>query len=119
MRYLMMVKVYDEAQACAPRNPELDEAIRRLTEGLAKSGVIETVGGLLTSETGAVVKASGGKLTVIDGPFTEAKEIIGGFAILNCASKEEAIERGRTFMQLHADFLGPSYQGELEIRQMA
>ena len=52
-------------------------------------------------------------------PFiTEAKEIIGGYAIIQFNSKEEAIESGKKFMELHAEILGPSYEAELEIRQM-
>jgi hypothetical protein len=76
-------------------------------------------GGLLPSSAGARVRVAGGKLTVTDGPFAEAKELIGGYAILRASSKEEAIELGKDFMKLHADVLGSSYEGELEIRQMA
>ena len=59
------------------------------------------------------------KLSVTDGPFAESKELIGGYAILQAGSKEEAIELGKVFMKIHVDVLGPSYQGELEIRQMS
>jgi len=59
-----------------------------------------------------------GKTSVIDGPFAETKELIGGYAIFDLKSREEAIESGRQFMQLHADILGSSYEGELEIRPM-
>ena len=55
---------------------------------------------------------------MIDGPFAETKELVGGFAIFDLESKEEAVESGREFMQLHADILGPAYEGELEIRPM-
>ena len=75
-------------------------------------------GGLLPSSKGARVRAAGGKLTVTDGPFIEAKELIGGYGILEAGSKEEAIEVGKVFMKIHVDVLGPSYEGELEIRQM-
>jgi hypothetical protein len=57
-------------------------------------------------------------LSVTDGPFIESKELIGGYAILRASSKEEAIELGKIFMKIHVDVLGPSYAGELEIRQM-
>jgi hypothetical protein len=77
------------------------------------------MGGLLPSSKGARVRVGGGKLTVTDGPFGEAKELIGGYAIFRVKSREEAIELGKGFMKLHADVLGPSYEGELEIRQMA
>jgi hypothetical protein len=55
---------------------------------------------------------------VTDGPFSEAKELIGGFAILRAKSKTEAIEMGRRFMKLHQDVLGPGWKGDLEIRQV-
>jgi hypothetical protein len=68
---------------------------------------------------GAKIRAGKGKLKVTDGPFSEAKEIVGGYAVMRFNSREEAIESGKRFMQLHLDILGPSYEGELEIRQMA
>jgi hypothetical protein len=68
---------------------------------------------------GARVRAAGGKLTVTDGPFIESKEVIGGYGILQSKSKEEAIEMGKAFMQMHVDILGPSYEGVLEIREMS
>jgi hypothetical protein len=64
------------------------------------------------------VKAAGGKLTVTDGPFAETKELIGGFAVLEASSREDAIRLGKEFMQLHVDVLGPAYEGTLEVRQM-
>ena len=57
-------------------------------------------------------------MTVTDGPFAETKELIGGFAILEAASKEEAIQLGKKFMQLHVDVLGQTYEGTLEVRPM-
>jgi hypothetical protein len=57
-------------------------------------------------------------MTVTDGPFAETKELIGGYAIIQANSKQEAIEQGRRFMQLHADILGDSYEGQCEVRQM-
>jgi hypothetical protein len=55
---------------------------------------------------------------VIDGPFAETKELVGGYAIFELPSREAAVESGRRFMQLHADILGPAYEAELEIRQI-
>jgi len=57
-------------------------------------------------------------LTSTDGPFTEAKELVGGFSVMKANSREEAIELGRRFMQVHADILGPDRVVELEIRQI-
>jgi hypothetical protein len=83
-----------------------------------KAGILVSTGGLLPSSKGAKIQVANGKANVIDGPFAETKELIGGFAILNADSKEDAIRMGREFMQIHIDILGPSYTGEMEIRQM-
>ena len=81
-------------------------------------GQMVAAGGLLPSSQGVRIRVSGGKTSVIDGPFAETKELVGGFAIFDLDSKQAAIESGRQFMQGHADILGPSYEGELEIRPM-
>jgi hypothetical protein len=118
MRFMMIVKGGSDYEAGKPPNPELMAAVARAAEEQAKAGILLESGGLLPSAAGAKVRVKGGKLTVIDGPFSEAKELIGGFAILKASSKADAIEMGRSFMELHARILGSSYEGELEIRQM-
>ena len=117
MRFMMMVKCRDTETGVPPKK-ELIDAIGKVTEEGIKAGIVLATGGLLPSAMGARVLVSGGKLKVMDGPFAEAKELIGGFAILRASSKEEAIGLGRDFMQIHADVMGPEYEGELEIRQM-
>ena len=119
MRYLMMVKGDDDYEAGKPPSPEMMAAVGAHAEKMAKAGVLLDMGGLLPSAAGAKVVIDKGSTRVVDGPFSEAKELIGGYAILKADSKEEAIRLGRDFMQLHVDVLGPSYSGELEIRQMA
>jgi len=125
MRYMMMVKADPNSESGrkyedgAPPNPKLMEAIGKYAQEMFKAGVLLDTGGLLPSSKGARIRAVLGKLTVIDGPFIETKELIGGYGILRADSREEAIEMGRAFMQLHVDVLGPSYQGELEIREMS
>jgi hypothetical protein len=118
MRFMMIVKADKSYESGAPPKPELMAAIGKLSEEMIKAGVLLEMGGLLPSSKGARINVKLGKLTVTDGPFSEAKELIGGYAILQVKSREEAIERGRRFMQVHADVLGPSFDGELEIRQM-
>ena len=118
MRFMMIVKADKNYEAGTPPPPELLAAIGKLSEEMVKAGVILDMGGLLPSSKGARINVKKGKLTVTDGPFSEAKELIGGYAILQVKSRDEAIERGRRFMQIHADVLGPSYDGELEIRQL-
>src|SRR5207247_2723355 len=73
---------------------------------------------LLPSTQRVRIRVARGKTSVIGGPFAQTKELVGGFAIFDLKSKEEAIESGRRFMQIHADILGPSYEGESEIRRM-
>lgn len=119
MRFLMMVKADKDFEAGRPPNPALMAAIGGLSEEMGRAGVLLETGGLLPSSAGAKVKVAGGKLSVTDGPFTESKELVGGYAIIQAASKAEAIAHGRRFMSLHAEVLGPSYEGELEIRQLA
>jgi hypothetical protein len=67
---------------------------------------------------GAKVRVSGGNVVVTDGPFVETKELVGGFAIVDAGSKEEAIAIAKRFWELHVEVLGPSYEGGGEIRQM-
>ena len=118
MRFMMIVKATRDSEAGAPPNPALMEAVAKLADEATAQGTLITSGGLLPSSQGVRIRVAGGKTSVTDGPFVETKELVGGFAIFDLASKEEAIEGGRKFMQLHADILGPSYEGEMEIRPM-
>jgi hypothetical protein len=117
VRFMMSIKVNPKDLTGAPP-PALEDAIGRHIEKMTSAGVLVTTGGLAPPVDGKTVRATGGRLSVIDGPFTEAKEIVGGFAIIRAASTDEAIQHGRDFLQLHIDVLGPSYTGELEIRQI-
>jgi hypothetical protein len=118
MRFMMMVKATKDSEAGVPPSPELMAAIGKLTEEGMKAGVVVEVGGLAPTSQGARVRVARGKVSVTDGPFTEAKEVVGGYAIIEAKSRAEAIEIGKDFMKLHGDVLGPSYEGELEIRQL-
>ena len=74
-------------------------------------------GGLGPTALGARVRLSGGQLTVTDGPFTEAKEVLGGYAQFELKSKEEAVKSAVAFMELHKKHW-PGWEGETEVRQM-
>src|SRR5262245_20264797 len=113
MRYMMIVKADKDYEAGMPPHPDLVAKMGPYAEEMMKSGVLLMTGGLLPSSAGARIHASNRKLHVTDGPFPETKELIGGFAIIQAASKEEAVEHGRRFMQLHLDAIGPSYEGQL------
>src|ERR1700674_4908326 len=118
MLFMMIVKATRDSEAGAPPNPDLMAAVAKLAEEATKRGVMVTAGGLLPSSQGVRIRVARGKTSVIDGPFAETKELVGGYAIFDLKSKEEAIESGSQFMQIHADILGSSYEGELEIRPM-
>ena len=117
MRYMFIVKGPESLAASGPPPPALMEAIEKLAEEGMKSGKMVSFGGLKPTSTGARIRSANGKLTTTDGPFTEAKEVIGGFTILNVASREEALEEGRQFMELHR-LHWPKWEGEIEVREM-
>ena len=96
-------------------NPGLMEAINKISDREVKAGRMIDNGGLMPVATGARVKISGKKLSVIDGPFVEAKEVIGGYAIFELRDKEEAVAMAKEFMQLHADHM-PEWEGTCEVR---
>ena len=118
MRYMMLVKGNSDYEAGKPPSPALMEAIGALAEKGFTDGTLIEQGGLLPSSAGALIRVRDGKVKVIDGPFAEARELVGGYAILRAGSKAEAIRMGSEFMELHAKVLGPSFEGELEVREM-
>jgi hypothetical protein len=117
MQFMMIVKGDENFQASGPPPQALMEAIGKLGEDAAKAGKLVSMGGLQHTAKGASVRIKSGKLTVTDGPFSESKEVIGGFTIMELASKEEAIEEARKFMELHRT-LWPAWDGECEVRAM-
>jgi hypothetical protein len=118
MKFMMIVKATKDYEAGEPPNPRLLAEIGKHSEEMVAKGILLESGGLLPSSKGAKIQVNGKKMVVIDGPFTETKEIVGGYAILKASSKQEAIEMGKAFMKLHTEVLGDSYEGELEIRQL-
>jgi hypothetical protein len=92
-------------------------AIAKLGEEAMRAGVLVETGGLFPSAMGARVRLSGGNLVVTDGPFTETKELIAGYAVYDVKSKQEAIEWTSCFMRLHKEHW-PGWEGESEIRQI-
>jgi hypothetical protein len=117
MRYMMIVRGSENFAASGPPPAALIEAIDRLGEEAAKKGTMVSFGGLKPTSSGARMRITNGKVITTDGPFTESKEVIGGFSIVNVASKEEALEEARKFMELHRVHW-PNWQGETEIRLM-
>lgn len=114
MRYMMIVKA-PENQGPPPK--ALMDAIDQMVKDQSTTGTMIGGGGLKPTAQGARVTLSGGKVTVIDGPFTEAKEVIGGYAQFELNSKEDAIASTVRFMELHREHW-PGWEGETEIRPM-
>jgi hypothetical protein len=97
-----------QAEGAPPSQAEI-AAMGRLIEEMTKEGTLLSTEGCQPSAKGARVRLSGGKITVTDGPFVETKELVGGFAIIQAKSKEEAIELTKRFLKVAGD-------GETEIR---
>ena len=95
----------------------LMEAMGKFIQQTMKDGVLVDTGGLLPSKDGFRVRLTSGKLSVVDGPFVESKEVIGGWAILKTASRAEAVEIATRFMELHRQHW-PEFEGESEVRPM-
>jgi hypothetical protein len=117
MRFMSMVK-HTEGKSTPPTKALMD-ALGELLQEVAKEGcVMVQSGGLFPTQAGARVRLAGGKITVTDGPFTEAKEVVGGFAVFDAPSKAAMIKVTERFMALHKTHL-PGWEGECEVRQMA
>ena len=114
MRFLTLVKA---AENLGPPPKSYLEGMVKVRREAMEAGVVITTGGLAPSAQGARIRVSQGRLVVTDGPFTEAKEVIGGYAVVEHPSREAAIEAGRKLMELQVR-LWPGWEGEMEVRQM-
>ena len=108
---MKFLSIYKTAERGVPPSQEEMSKMGKLVEEGMKAGYLLGTEGCLPSALGARVRRSDGNLTVTDGPFTEAKEVVGGFALLRANSKQEAIELVKQFLQVAGD-------GECEIRQI-
>ncbi len=113
MRFMMIVKASKDSEAGKMPSEEILSAMGKYNEELMKAGVLLDLAGLQPSSTGARIKLSGGKRTVVDGPFTETKELIAGYWIIQVKSREEAIEWAKRVPNLR----GEGQEGEIELRQ--
>ena len=113
MRFLSMIRI-DETTGQTP-SEQLMADMGKLIEELTRTGQLVSTAGLRPTSEGVRVKLHrGGRLTAVDGPFTEAKEVIGGYAILEAQSKAEAVELTRRFLKVH----GADWDVECEVRQL-
>lgn len=116
MRYMMFIKhAEDFRREDVPES--LYEAMGKFVEEATKNGVMIDGAGLQPSARGHRVRLSKGKITVSDGPFTESKEIVGGYALIEARSEEHALEIAREFMEIHRTHW-PAFEGESEVRPL-
>jgi hypothetical protein len=114
VRFLSMIRI-DEATSQVP-SEQLMADMGKLIEELTRTGQLVSTAGLRPSSEGTRVRLHrGGRLTVVDGPFAETKEVIGGYAILEAQSKAEAVDLTRRFLKVH----GTDWDVECEVRQLA
>ena len=113
MRFLSMIRI-DETAGQVP-SEQLMADMGKLVEELTRSGQLVSTAGLRPTSEGVRVRLHrGGRVSVVDGPFTEAKEVIGGYAILDVPSKAEAVELTRRFLKVH----GTDWNVECEVRAL-
>ncbi len=114
MKFLSIIRS-SEGQGEPPQ--ALLDAMGPFVEASLADGSLAETGGLAPSASGARVRVAGGRLTTTDGPFSEAKEVVGGYAILEAPSREAALETTRRFLQLHVE-TWPEWVGECEVREI-
>jgi hypothetical protein len=112
MRFLSMIRI-DENTGQVP-SEQLMNDMGKLIEELTRKGVLISTAGLRPTAEGVRVRLRGGKLSTVDGPFTETKEVVGGFAIIEAGSLKEAIELTKRFLRIHGD----EWDIECEVRQL-
>jgi hypothetical protein len=108
MKFLSVYKTIE--RGVPPSMEEMTRMGKLIEEGM-KAGYLLAVEGCMPSSTGARVRLSNGNVSVTDGPFTESKEVIGGLAIIQANSREEAVQRAKDFLHVAGD-------GECELRQL-
>ncbi|MDX2700992.1 YciI family protein [Streptomyces ipomoeae] len=103
-RYLSMVRIDEQTAPPEGPSPELMQRMGDLLEEITKAGVMLDTGGLMPSAQGKRVRWEGGELSVTDGPFTETKEVVGGYALMQCKDMAEAIEWTKRFLKVHEEY---------------
>lgn len=114
MRYLSFIRA---AEQQGPPPQALLDAMDQYVAQVLKSGTVVSTGGLAPSAAGIRLRLAGGRITVTDGPFSEGKEVVGGYAVIAAESREAAIRSTREFLQLHVEHW-PGWEGECELREL-
>lgn len=118
MRFMLIARATPMSESGLPPDPRLMQAIGELMAREGRRGRLIGGEGLAPSSKGALGHLKDGKITLSDGPYAEAKELIGGYAIVQVKDKAEALEMARDFLQLHADIMGPDFEMYSEVRQI-
>ncbi len=120
MQFLMLIKIANnpDYEAGDPPPAALEAAMGELMGEWSKAGAMVSAAGLRPTSQGARVRLAAGKVSVSDGPFAEAKEVIGGFLILEAKDKAAAVHMTERFVELHRQVLGNDFHLECEVRQL-
>ncbi|WP_395572060.1 YciI family protein [Streptomyces sp. BK79] len=103
-RYLSLIRIEENDDFAGGPSPELVQRMEKLMEEMTKAGVLLDTAGLTPTAQGTRVHYEGGQLSVTDGPFTESKEVIGGYSLLQAKDKAEAIEWTKRFLKAHEEY---------------
>ncbi|SHK67904.1 YciI family protein [Actinacidiphila paucisporea] len=114
MRYMMLLRLDPAKAPTEGPSEELMTEMGKLLEDMTKAGVLLDTGGLRPTDEGTVIRQVAGKQTVLDGPFAEAKEVIGGYALIQAKSVEEASQWASRFLAIHGD----EWEITAEVRQV-
>jgi hypothetical protein len=119
MQFLMLIKIANNTdyETGKPVPPELEAAMGKLIGEWSKAGAFVSAAGLKPTSKGARLRLNAGKVDVIDGPFAETKEVVGGFFILEAKNKAAVVKMTKRFVEVHRKILGKDFQLECEIRQ--
>ena len=117
MRFMILVKANKDSEAGVLPAEEMIATMADFHEELSKAGVLLDANGLRASSKGWRIKWSKGKRTIVNGPFTEAKEVVGGYAIVNAKDRQDAEQFARQFMEVHKEHW-PAFEGECEVRPL-
>ncbi|KPI16602.1 YCII-related protein [Actinobacteria bacterium OK074] len=114
-RYLSLVRVDESTVPADGPSPELMQRMGDLIEEITKAGVMLDTAGLVPQAQGKRVRWEGGKVTVVDGPFTESREVVGGYALMQCKDLDEAVEWTQRFLRTHEEY----WTVTCEVREIA
>jgi hypothetical protein len=117
MKYMTFVRHSESYRKSGPPPAAMDATVKFVEKLFKEGAFVDLGGGLLPSEEGVRIRLANGKITVTDGPFTESKEVIGGWAILKTESKAEVIRIESEFLELYRKYW-PEFEGEVEVRPL-